>query len=119
MNGDVIGARMERTLGAMGTDRRGRRSVARGFTLIELLVVIAIIAILMSLLLPALSTARDAARDLKCKSNLRSIGMGIQMYLDSQKDPVFMDLYPRYAVAQWNARDHWSVIPTLNEFLSE
>jgi prepilin-type N-terminal cleavage/methylation domain-containing protein len=91
----------------------------QGFTLIELLVVIAIIALLISMLLPSLATARDTARDMKCKANLRSIGMAIQMYLDGQKDPRFMDLYPRYATAQFNARDHWSVIQTLNEYLSE
>ncbi|MBX3358229.1 MAG: type II secretion system protein [Phycisphaeraceae bacterium] len=61
----------------------------RGFTLIELLVVIAIIAILVSLLLPALASARESGRALKCSVNFKSIGTGFTMYANDCKDQIW------------------------------
>jgi prepilin-type N-terminal cleavage/methylation domain-containing protein/prepilin-type processing-associated H-X9-DG protein len=73
------------------------RSQHRAFTLIELLVVIAIIALLIGILLPALGRARDTARDVKCKANIRGIAQALAAYT--------LDYQARYPPMMFDAPD--------------
>jgi prepilin-type N-terminal cleavage/methylation domain-containing protein len=57
----------------------------RGFTLVELLVVIAIIATLVGLLLPAVQSAREAARRTSCRNSMRQVGLALHASHDAKK----------------------------------
>jgi len=69
----------------------------RAFTLIELLVVIAIIAILAALIFPVFAEAKKSAQAATCLSNLKQVGLGMTLYVDSNDDTWFSAI--RYAPA--------------------
>jgi general secretion pathway protein G len=94
-----------------------------GFTLIELLVVIAIIALLAALLFPVFATARAKARQSQCLSNLRQIGMSIDMYATDHDDlyPFAVDPTDKYTPQIWHEYPEWQQwipsMPMLHEVL--
>jgi len=76
----------------MNSQNKINRRMERAFTLIELLVVSAIISLLISLLLPALGRARESAKQIVCRNNLRTIWSGVLQYALAHGDRVpFME----------------------------
>ncbi len=76
------------------------------FTLIELLIVIAIIAILAALLLPALSRARNKAKDAQCVSNQKQIGQYLTLYISDNND-VIPNVFSNWGRISGTARGKW------------
>src|SRR5262249_32551442 len=76
----IAGGRGLRRLPVQGGMMRHIRDQKQGFTLIELLVVIAILGILAAILFPVFAQAREQARKSSCLSNMRQMGLALDMY---------------------------------------
>ena len=114
-------AKHHRSLRVKNRMSRAPRRIARGihiaragFTLIELLVVIAVIAILAALLLPTLSSAKSAAQSTQCKSNLKQLGLALNMHVSD------LQCYPQSeygSVTSGGGTNRWDEL--LNSYLKQ
>jgi prepilin-type N-terminal cleavage/methylation domain-containing protein/prepilin-type processing-associated H-X9-DG protein len=97
------------------------KTSGRGFTLVELLVVIAIIGILVALLLPAVQSAREAARRAQCQNNIKNVSLAVLNYESSRKELPYGMTFPTSmesklsTLDQFNANWIISILPYLEE----
>lgn len=105
----------------MKRQQRPLEFAPRGFTLVELLVVIAIIGVLVALLLPAIQSAREAARRAQCQSNIKNVALAVINYESDKKTTPFGMRFRQDAedglgqLARFDANWIISVLPYMEE----
>jgi prepilin-type N-terminal cleavage/methylation domain-containing protein len=93
---------------------RAGHSARRAFTLVELLVVIAIIGVLVALLLPAVQSAREAARRTQCASNMKQIVLASHSCHDAFNYlPQFGFAWPKGSTRLRQCSTFWAILPYL------
>jgi prepilin-type processing-associated H-X9-DG protein len=80
----------------------------RAFTVLELLIVTAVVGMIIAILLPALTVAREAARCVQCKNNMRELSVAIQLYHDGAKQ-----LPTAWSMASDKASGYGWIVPLL------
>ncbi len=96
-----------------------RKVITRGFTLIELLVVIAIIAVLISLLLPAVQSAREAARRAQCVNNMKQMTLAAHNYESANGTFPMADSYGRDWTSNTLARQNFGHFVALTAYYEQ
>jgi len=93
-------------------------NLPKGFTLVELLVVMAIISLLMAILLPTLSKCRTLARSILCRSNIRQIYTGWQIYFEDNDQRFYQGVNANHEFGGWQGKGGYAIRRPVSDCLN-